>query len=104
MTSNIDKATGDMAAEFSALRHDVAGLTATLGELLHLQTKAAGAGLTDVIGSAQEKIADGVADAGVRVRAAGNEIEASIERNPLTALLIVFGLGMSVGMISRSRR
>ena len=104
MTTNIDKATEDMASEFSALRQDLARLTATLGELLQLQTKAAGASVSDAIGSAQDRIADTAADASLRARAARSEIEASIERNPLTALLVAFGIGMTFGMISRFRR
>ena len=102
--TTIDKATDDIANEFSALRQDLARLTATLGELLHLQSKAAGASVSDAIGSAQDRIADTAADASLRARAAGSEIESSIERNPLIALLVVFGLGMSFGMISRFRR
>ena len=38
-----------------------------------------------------------------RARSASGEIEASIERNPLTAVLIAFGVGMWLGMMSRSR-
>ena len=104
MTTNIDKTTGDMAAEFSTLRQDLARLTATLGELLQLQTKAAGVSVSDAIGSAQDRIADRAADVKIRARAASNEIEAAIERNPMTALLVVFGIGISFGMISRFRR
>ena len=36
-------------------------------------------------------------------RAASGEIEASIERNPFTAVLIAFGVGMWLGLISRPR-
>ena len=104
MTTNIDRATGDMASEFSALREDLGRLTATLGELMRLQTQAAGASVSGAIGSAQAKIADTAADATIRARAAGSEIEACIERNPMTALLVVFGIGISFGMISRFRR
>ena len=104
MTTTIDKATGDIAGEFSALRQDLARLTATLGELLHLQSQAAGASVSDAIGSAQDRIAATAADATARTRATGGEIEASIERNPLIALLVVFGIGMSVGLISRFRQ
>lgn len=103
MTTSIDKATRDIAAEFSDLREDVARLTVKIGELLSLQTKAAGLGISDAIETAQDKIAGATGDAKERAWAAGGEIEARIERNPLTALLVVFGLGMSVGLISRSR-
>jgi ElaB/YqjD/DUF883 family membrane-anchored ribosome-binding protein len=102
MTS-MDNASRDIGAEFSDLREEVARLTTKIAELLQLQTKAAGLGISDAIETAQEKIAGAAGDAKHRVRAAGSEIETRIERNPLTALLVVFGIGMSVGLISRSR-
>jgi ElaB/YqjD/DUF883 family membrane-anchored ribosome-binding protein len=103
MTTNADATTGDIAAEFSALRQDVARLTATIGDLLRQQTKAAGLGVTEALETAQDKIADTAAGAQGRARAAGSEIETCIGRNPLAALLVAFGVGMSLGMISRSR-
>ena len=104
MTTDIEKTTEHMATEFSALRDDVARLTATLGELLRLQGKAAGDAAVDAVGAAKNGVADSIADATVHTRAAGAEIEASIERNPMTALVIAFGVGISVGMISRFHR
>ena len=103
MTTEADVATSDIASEFSALREDVARLTASIGDLLRQQTKAAGLGVAEALEGAQDKIADATASAQGRARAAGNEIEASIERNPLIALAVVFGVGMLLGMISRSR-
>ena len=103
MTMNADVSTGDIAAEFLSLREDVARLTATIGDLLRQQTKAAGLGVTDAIDGVQDRIESTATSAQHHARAAGSQIEACIERNPLVALAVVFGVGMSFGMISRSR-
>lgn len=78
MTEHAEGAAGDFAADLAALRQDVAHLAETLGKLVQHQTQD-------------------------RFRAASGEIEASIRRNPLTAVLIAFGIGISVGIINRSR-
>lgn len=103
MTKNTESAAGDLTADLAALREDVARLTETIGRLVQHQTQTAGLGVTDIVGDAKEKIASTTADAKSRVRAASGEIEASVERNPVTAVLIAFGIGMSLGMMSRSR-
>jgi len=78
MTKHAEGAAGDFAADLAALRQDVAHLAETLGKLVQHQT-------TD------------------RVHAASSEIEASISRNPLTAVSVAFGIGIAVGMMNRSR-
>ena len=78
MTKPADGAAGDLAADLAALRQDVAHLAETLSKLVQHQTQD-------------------------RVRAATSEIEAGIVRNPFAAVLIAFGVGISLGMINRSR-
>jgi ElaB/YqjD/DUF883 family membrane-anchored ribosome-binding protein len=94
---------GDVAADLAALRQDVARLAETIGKVLQHQTQAAGVGVSEAVGDAKDKVADTAAGARDFTRAASGEIEASIERNPLTAVLIAFGVGMWLGMIGRSR-
>jgi len=79
MTKHAEGGAGDFAADLAALRKEVAHLAETLGKLVQHQT-------TD------------------RVHAATGEIEASIRRNPLTAISVAFGIGIVVGMLNRSRR
>jgi ElaB/YqjD/DUF883 family membrane-anchored ribosome-binding protein len=67
------------------------------------QTQAASDGVSDAVEDAKDRIASTAADAQKRVRAASGEIEASIERNPLTAVLIAFSVGMWLSMMSRLR-
>jgi ElaB/YqjD/DUF883 family membrane-anchored ribosome-binding protein len=87
----------------AAIREDVARLAETIGKLLQRETQAAGVGVTEAVGDAKDKVADTAAGARDFTRAASGEIEASIERNPLTAVLIAFGVGMWLGLMSRSR-
>jgi ElaB/YqjD/DUF883 family membrane-anchored ribosome-binding protein len=103
MTKNAEEAAGDLNAELAALRRDIARLAETMRELMHHQTQAASLRVSEAVGDARERIASTATDAQNRVRAASGEIEASIERNPLLAVLIAFGVGMLLGMMSRSR-
>jgi ElaB/YqjD/DUF883 family membrane-anchored ribosome-binding protein len=103
VTKNAESAAGDLTADLAALRQDVARLTETIGKLVQHQAQTAGLGVSDIVGDATEKIASTAADAQSRVRAASGEIEASVERNPVTAVLIAFGIGMLLGIVSRSR-
>jgi ElaB/YqjD/DUF883 family membrane-anchored ribosome-binding protein len=103
MTKTAEGAGGDLTADLAALRQDIARLAETMSELVQHQTKAAGFRASAAVGDARDKIASTAADAQNRVRAASGEIEASIKRNPLTAVLIAFGLGISLGMMSRWR-
>ncbi len=100
---NAEDVAGDLTADLAALREDVTRLAETLSKLVQRQTQAAGLGVSDAVGDARDKIASTAADAQSHVRAASGQIEASIERNPLIAMLIAFGIGMSLGMMSRSR-
>lgn len=103
MTNNVTDASGDITAELAALKRDVARLAETIGELAQHQTKAVGLRASDAVEDASDGIAGAAADAQKRVRSASGEIEASIERNPLTSVLIAFGIGMSLGVFGRSR-
>ena len=103
MTKNAEGANEDFAKDLTAIREDIAHLTETISKLVQHQTQAIGVRTSDAVGDARDKIANTATDAQDRVRVASGEIEASIERNPLTAVLIAFGIGISVGVISRPR-
>ena len=92
MTQNSEGTTGDLATDLAVLRQDVARLADTISGLVQHQTQAAG-----------NRVSEAVNDAQNRVRAANGAIEACIGRNPLTSVLIALGVGMSLGLLSRSR-
>ncbi len=103
MTESGEGTTGDLAADLAALRKDVAHLAATMNELVQHQTAAAGHRVSEAVGDVKDRIASTAAGAQSRVCAAGSEIEAYIERNSLTAVLIALGVGISLGLLGRSR-
>jgi ElaB/YqjD/DUF883 family membrane-anchored ribosome-binding protein len=101
MTTNAEGTAGDFAADLAALRQDVARLAETMSGLVQHQTQAAGHRVSAAVGDAREKIAGTAAGAQNRICAAGSAVEASIERNPLTAVLIAFGVGALLALLSR---
>jgi ElaB/YqjD/DUF883 family membrane-anchored ribosome-binding protein len=103
MTKNTEETAEDLTAELAALRRDIARLAETMRELMEQRTQAAGLRVSEAVADARDRIASTATDAQDRVRAASSEIEASIERNPLIVALIAFVVGMSLGMITRSR-
>jgi ElaB/YqjD/DUF883 family membrane-anchored ribosome-binding protein len=103
MSSSANDGAGNLAADLAALRRDVARLAETMSALVQQQTQAAGHRVSEAVGGARDRIASTAADAQDRVRAAGGEVEAYIERNPLMAVLVALGLGVSLGLLSRSR-
>ena len=92
----------ETAAETRVNRHrmDIARLADAIRELKEQQAQAASLRASGVFGGARAKIASAASDAQHRVR---REIEAAIERNPLTAALIAFIAGMWVGLPRRPR-
>ena len=103
MTPNVEGATADIGADLVALRRDIAHLAEAMRGLVEAQTQAAGVRMSDAMGDARSKISHVAEDAQNNVRAASGEIEAAIDRNPLTAVLVALGVGMAIGLISRSR-
>jgi ElaB/YqjD/DUF883 family membrane-anchored ribosome-binding protein len=104
MTSNVESAAADIGADLASLRTDVAHLAERIGELAQHGKQAARSHLSDAVGVAQGKIGDTAAHAQSQIRAAGGDFEASIERNPLTAVAIAFAVGLGVGVLNRSWR
>lgn len=103
MTKSSEGTTEDITADVAALRQDVARLTESISALLQNQALGAGQRVSDAVDDAKAKFASTAADVRSRVNAAGGEIEATIERNPMTAMLITFAVGMALGLMTRSR-
>ena len=104
MSKTLEGAAGDLGADVAALRHDVAQLAETMSQLVQHQTAAVGVRAASAFGEVRDRIGSTAADARSRVRAAGDDLEGSIERHPVAALLIAFGVGLVLGMMSGGRR
>jgi ElaB/YqjD/DUF883 family membrane-anchored ribosome-binding protein len=103
MTRRSARADEDITAELAALRQDVVRLSESISALLQSHAQGGTPHVSDAFDDAKAKLVSTAADVTSRVNSAGGEIEASIERNPMTAALISFGVGMAIGMMSRSR-
>jgi ElaB/YqjD/DUF883 family membrane-anchored ribosome-binding protein len=99
MTKDAESAIADFTQDFAALRKDIAHLADAMSQLVQHPKQAAG----DAVEDARNKIASTTDEAQAQLRAASGEIEANIKHNPLTALLIAFGVGMAFGLITRPR-
>jgi ElaB/YqjD/DUF883 family membrane-anchored ribosome-binding protein len=99
MTKNAEGAIADFAEDFAALRKDVADLAEAISLLVQHPTQVAG----DAVEDAKNKIASAAGEAQTTIRAATSEIETNIKRNPSTAVLIAFGVGLALGVITRPR-
>jgi ElaB/YqjD/DUF883 family membrane-anchored ribosome-binding protein len=115
-----------VGADLATLRDDFAKLSSSVADLVKAQAGQASAAMRGVVGDARERLAsttadtrerlagraadaqgrimDRAADAQDRFMAATADLESTIERNPLTAVLIALFIGLLMGALSRSRR
>jgi ElaB/YqjD/DUF883 family membrane-anchored ribosome-binding protein len=103
MTKTSAGTSEDITADLASLRADVARLSDSISALMQNQARGAARHVSDAVDDAKASFASTAAEVRSRVNTASGEIEASIERNPLTAMLIAFGVGMALGMMTSSR-
>jgi ElaB/YqjD/DUF883 family membrane-anchored ribosome-binding protein len=94
----------DFTSDLAALRGDIAELTSSVSKYIHSQTASTGNTVFDATDNARQKISDTAAKMQDRVAAASADLETTIERNPLIAVLVAMTAGVAVGMLSRSRK
>jgi ElaB/YqjD/DUF883 family membrane-anchored ribosome-binding protein len=100
-TGEIDAS--DLTADLAALRADIARLSDTMAGLVRAQAGSASAAMKGAVGDARDQLSQAAAEAQDRALGAAADLERRIERNPLTAVLIAAGIGMALGMMSKSR-
>lgn len=93
----------DLVTSLMTLQKEVARLAEGMNVLLQNQAHAAGDRLSKVAGDAEESVLEAASAAQQRVCAATKTLESTIERNPVMAVLIALGIGLSIGIISRPR-
>ncbi|MBL0932978.1 MAG: hypothetical protein IBJ15_23060 [Alphaproteobacteria bacterium] len=103
MSKNTEASAADLAADIAALREDVAKLATTLGKAAKARASDAGETAADAGSAITEKLADTAAGARKQLRVAGAKLEAGIEQHPMAAMLIAFGVGLSLAMATRAR-
>jgi ElaB/YqjD/DUF883 family membrane-anchored ribosome-binding protein len=103
MTKTAEGTLEDTTAYLAALRQDIARLSESVSALLQNPAPGVAQHVSDAVEDAKAKFSSTAADVKSRVNVAGGEIEAGIERHPLTAMLISFGVGMALGVMTRAR-
>jgi len=101
---HIKEASQEFNADLASLRDDITKLTSSVSELARAQASATSGTVMDTVDGARQKLSDSAAEAQNRLRGAGSEIEAMIERNPLVAVLTALSAGLLVGMMSGARK
>ncbi len=104
MASKAENSAADLSADLANLRADVAKLSASVAELVRHQATHTQDRVMGAVDSAREQLAHSAADAKEKVRSTSAELEASIERNPLTAVMIAMACGLVIGMMGRGNR
>jgi ElaB/YqjD/DUF883 family membrane-anchored ribosome-binding protein len=103
MSNKTGDAASDLSADLAALRADITRLSDTMTALMRSQADAAGAAVRGAVGEARDQLSQAAAQAQDSAFGAAADLERRIERNPLTAVLIAAGIGMALGMMSKSR-
>lgn len=103
MSNSAKDAAGDIASDLAALRADIGRLSETVASLVRAQTEAAGEALRGVADGARVQFSEAASQAQDSAFGAAADLERRIERSPLTAVLIAAGIGIALGMMSKSR-
>jgi ElaB/YqjD/DUF883 family membrane-anchored ribosome-binding protein len=94
--------TEDFAADLAALRNDVAKLTSSVSEFMRAQAAATTNTVFESVDNTRQKISDTASKAQDRMAGASKDLEMTIERNPLVAVLIAMMAGLFIGMFGGS--
>lgn len=103
MTSKSGDSAPDLSADLAALRADITRLSDTMAALMKAQANSAGAAMMGAVGDARDQLSQAATQAQDSALGAAADLERRIEKNPLTAVLIAAGIGMALGMMSKSR-
>jgi ElaB/YqjD/DUF883 family membrane-anchored ribosome-binding protein len=98
-----DFISSDLNADLAALRADIARLSDTVAAMVRVQADAAGTAVRSVVGDARDQLSQAASNAQDSAFGAAADLERRIEKNPLTAVLIAAGVGLALGMMSKSR-
>lgn len=94
----------DLAADLGALREDFSKLSSSLRELLQAQASSTTRRVLGAVDDSRQKLTDEMASAKDHLGTMTAEIERTIERSPLVAVLIGAVVGFVIGLASRSQK
>ena len=94
----------DLAADLDTLRADIVNLTESVTTLVKAQVADKTNMFHGAVNSGRQKLSDSATDAKDRLASASSDLEATIERNPLIAVIIAMAAGLMIGLMSRTRK
>jgi ElaB/YqjD/DUF883 family membrane-anchored ribosome-binding protein len=98
----------DLAADLSALRDDFAKLSGAVRELLQARATSTTRRVVGVVDDARQKLSDEMGDAKDHLEShlgtLTADVETTIERNPLLAVLVGAAIGFVIGLVSRPHK
>jgi ElaB/YqjD/DUF883 family membrane-anchored ribosome-binding protein len=92
-----------ITANFAALRGDIARLSDSVSTLARHQADSAGAAVGTAIDTAKGKLTQVANSAQGQAMSVSADFERRIAANPLTAVLIAAGVGVTIGLMTKSR-
>ncbi|MDR3463069.1 MAG: hypothetical protein P4L76_12220 [Beijerinckiaceae bacterium] len=96
------KVAQDFTADLATLRDDIAKLTGTVSQLLRSRAAGAGGRVYNSYAETVDHLGDRAAEARDQLGSIGHDVEARIERNPLSAILVAALAGLLLGLFSRA--
>jgi ElaB/YqjD/DUF883 family membrane-anchored ribosome-binding protein len=93
----------NVSDEITVLKQDIARLTAAVADLVKLEASQARSKVEDVVVDLYNEGRDKLEQAGARAKGLSEDLNHTIERNPTTSVLTALGIGLIVGLLSRSR-
>jgi ElaB/YqjD/DUF883 family membrane-anchored ribosome-binding protein len=96
--SKLENNAADLAADLASLRADIAKLTATMSELARDQVASTGERVRAAAEDLRHEVSASATDAEARIKSASVELETTIERNPITAVLVAIMAGLLLGL------
>ena len=103
MTDAKIKEAAAVSEEIAVLKQDIARLTAAVADLVKLETNQTRGRVEDVVVDLYKEGREALSQAGARAKGLSDDLNHTIERNPTTAVLAALGIGLIIGMLSRSR-
>lgn len=94
----------DLGEDLTSLRNDVAKLSTSVAELVRDQASSAASTFVGAVDQARQKVSETAGDAQVRMRSTAGDLEATIERNPLTAIMVALVTGLILGLFTRATK
>ena len=97
-------AAADIAADLANLRTDIASLRESIAGLMIGRANATDDAVKGVTGDARDQLSQAASEAQDSAFSAAADFERRIERDPLTVVLIAAGIGMAIGMMTKTRK